>query len=122
MVGIQNITDVVNTHVLGAIKAANNARKEAEEDMHAALEVANFRAREIQQEYEASFSEKKSKAMKEIRKLQDELNQENVKQVQDYLIEQIEQALSVVQDQLENEAVVFEHNIRLPMDYLVQQL
>ena len=36
---------------------------EAEENMHAGLEVANFRALEIQHQYDASFMEKKNAAL-----------------------------------------------------------
>ena len=122
MIGIQGTQDLVNTHVLAAIQTANSARQEAEENMLAGLEVANFRAKEIQQEYEASFSTKKREAIKKLQKLQAELNKQNVKEVQDYLIEQIEQILTTAQDELAAEAEVFEQSIRLPMEILIEEL
>lgn len=42
---------------------------EAENNMHAGLEVANFRALEIQQQYDASFMDKKNAALEELAEL-----------------------------------------------------
>ena len=67
---------------------------EAEENMHAGLEVANFRALEIQHQYDLSFMEKKNAALNELAQLQGRLQQYNIESVQADLIEKIEQSLA----------------------------
>ena len=68
----------MNEEVVMAIESVDEARKESENNMHAGLEVANFRAKEIQMEYEASFLKKKEKAIKELNALQTRLSQQNI--------------------------------------------
>ena len=91
---ISQMKSQVESEVVKAIEEVNDARVLAEVDTNFALEVANSRAHQIQQEYDTSFLEKKSQAMEELEELTSRLKKFNIQSVQDDLVDKIEKALT----------------------------
>ena len=78
---ISQMKSQVESEVVKAIEEVNDARVLAEVDTNYALEVANSRAHQIQQEYDTSFLDKKSKALEELEELTSRLKKFNIQSV-----------------------------------------